>query len=42
MSEQQGFYREYDLKQVQPSNKVPAAHQIEALAKLKEWFKREH
>ncbi len=42
MSEQQGFYREYDLKQVQPSNKVPAAHQIEALAKLKEWFKQEH
>lgn len=43
MSEQQkSFYREYDLKQVQPSNKVPAAHQIEALAKLKEWFKQEH
>lgn len=40
--EQQGFYHEYDLKQVQPSNKVPAAHQIEALAKLKEWFKQEH
>ncbi len=36
------FYYEYDLKQVQPSNKIPAAHQIEALAKLKEWFKREH
>lgn len=44
MFEQQrsGFYRKYDLKQVQPSTKVPAAHQIEALAKLKEWFKTEH
>ncbi len=33
------FYREFDLKKVQPSHKVPANHQNEALAKLKEWFK---
>jgi len=36
------FYREFDLKKVQPSHKVPANHQHEALAKLKEWFKKQY
>jgi superfamily II DNA or RNA helicase len=36
------FYREFDLKKVQPSHKVPANHQNEALAKLKEWFKKQY
>jgi superfamily II DNA or RNA helicase len=36
------FYREFDLKKVQRSHKVPANHQNEALAKLKEWFKKQY
>ncbi len=39
---QSGFYREYDLKKAQQSHKVPANHQKEALAKLQEWFKKQH
>lgn len=37
-----GFYCKYDLKTVNLSNKVPANHQKEALAKLKEWFNKQH
>jgi len=36
------FYREFDLKKVQPSHKVPANHQNEALAELKEWFEKQY
>jgi superfamily II DNA or RNA helicase len=33
-----GFFRTYDLTQVQKQPKDPAAHQHEALGKLHEWF----
>jgi len=36
------FYCEFDLKQLHLSNKIPANHQKEALAKLKEWFRQQH
>lgn len=42
MSEQQGFYREYNLTQTQKQPKDPAAHQHEALDKLHKWFKKQH
>ena len=42
MSEQQGFYREYDLTQAQKQPKIPAAHQHEALDKLHKWFQKKH
>ncbi|MGB5962096.1 MAG: DEAD/DEAH box helicase family protein [Coleofasciculaceae cyanobacterium] len=41
-SQKSHFYREFDLKKVQPSHKVPANHQNEALAKLKIWFKEQY
>ena len=42
MSEQQGFYREYDLTKAQRQPKVPASHQHEALNKLHKWYKTNH
>ncbi len=33
---------QYDLIKVPPSNKVPANHQKEALAKIKQWFQTQH
>lgn len=42
MSEQQGFYCEYDLTKAQRQLKAPAAHQHEALDKLHKWFEKKH
>lgn len=42
MSEQQGFYRKYDLTQPQKEPKNPSAHQHEALHKLHKWFREQH